>query len=87
MLENLILEDLIFMIGGFLFTIALIPTVKSKKDKPAKLTSSMTGGILLVFCLCYARLDLWLAFIATFLTAITWFVIFAQKFFYDKKIN
>ena len=87
MLENLVWQDLVLMIGGFLFTVALIPTLKSKKDKPAKLTSFMTGTLLLIFAITYLSLELSLAFITTLSTAIMWFVIFTQKFFYDKKIN
>lgn len=77
-------QDLVFMIGGFLFAIALFPTLMSK-DKPPKLTSFLTGTILLVFAICYATMDLWLAFGATLLTATMWFAILAQKILYDKR--
>jgi hypothetical protein len=85
MLENIIWQDIGFMIANVVFAIALIPALKPKSDKPPKLTSLMTGGTLLFISILFATLGLWLASGMTFITAIMWFVIFAQKILYDKK--
>jgi len=71
-------QDIIMMIGGFIFAVALVPSVRSK-DKPALSSSLTTGTVLLVFCVCYATLDLWLAFSSTILTVIMWYILAYQK--------
>ena len=77
-------QDLVLMIGGFVFAIALIPTLMSK-NKPPKSTCFITGGTLLIFSICYATLGLYLAFFSTLLTSVMWFIIFFQKIFHHKK--
>ena len=86
-LANLAWQDLVLMIAGFVFAIALIPTLKSKEEKPTKSTCYITVGALLAICICYVTLGLWLAFIATLFTATMWFAVLAQKIIQDKKIK
>ena len=74
----MIWQDVLLMMGGFGFSIALIPTIRSV-SKPAKTTSLTTGLILIAFCVAYSTLGLWLAFGATLVTATLWFVLLSQK--------
>ena len=70
-------QDIALMVGGFCFAVALVPTLKAK-EKPARSTSIITGGILTMFCIVYATLGLWLGCISGGLTAIIWFILFYQ---------
>lgn len=70
-------QDIVFMVGGFLFMWALWPSVFGK-DKPPASTSLRTGLVLAAFCLCYATLGLWLAFISTLGTTAMWFILYFQ---------
>jgi hypothetical protein len=72
------IQDYIFMIGGFIFILALIPTLRSS-DKPPIKTSLMTGGVLATMSICYYTLALYLAWITTAITAVMWMAIAIQK--------
>jgi len=72
-------QDTVMMVVGFGFAIALYPSVKGK-DKPALSSSLITGTLLLIICVCYATLGLWLAFSSTMLTVIMWFTLAIQKY-------
>ncbi len=70
-------QDWALMIGGFLFTIALLPSIFGKR-KPEYLSSMITGVILLTTGVVYATLELWLAFISTIVCSIAWFILVIQ---------
>ena len=70
-------QDLVLMIGGFGFFIALLPSVFGER-KPERLSSIIAGSILLTFGIVFATLDLWLAFTSTILVSITWFILAIQ---------
>lgn len=74
----MIWQDIVLMVGGFGFAVALVPALRAK-EKPPKRTSGVTGGILLVFAITYGTLGLWLAFSATLITATAWLWLLAQK--------
>ncbi len=74
----MIWQDILMMIGGFGFSIALLPTVLSR-GKPAKSSCLITGSILATYVLALATLGLWLSAGATALTATMWFVLLFQK--------
>ena len=71
-------QDWIFMVGGFIFSIALIPTIRDK-DKPSVKTSLLTAGVLTAYLICYATLGLWLGFTSGVLTTGAWFLLAYQK--------
>lgn len=71
-------QDIVLSLGGYIFIIALIPSVLSS-DKPALSSSLLTGAILGVFAVVYATLDLWSSAISTSLLALTWLVLAWQK--------
>jgi len=70
-------QDVVLMLGGFGFVVALLPAVRSSKKPPIS-TSLSTGLILTSFCVVYGSLGLWLAFIATGMTATMWFILAIQ---------
>ena len=74
----MIWQDLVLMVGGFIFSIALIPSIIGK-GKPAKSSCLLTGAVLTIYCLVYATLNLWLAFISGTLTALCWWILLIQR--------
>lgn len=74
----MIWQDIVLMVGGLGFSIALIPTVRGKA-KPAKSTCLATGSILAAFAVVYSTLGLWLAFGGTAATTTIWFVLLVQQ--------
>ena len=62
-------QDWVLMVGGFAFSIALVPSILSKDSKPSKLTSLGTFCALFAFSICYITLGLIMATISTVLTA------------------
>ena len=73
----MIWQDIVLMVGSFIFSIALIPTVRGK-DKPALSTSLLTSGVLSVFVICFFTLGLYLAAISGILTTIMWVILALQ---------
>ena len=73
----MIWQDLVFMIGGFIFAPALLFMIRSK-DKPPVKTSLPTAVMLSAFVVCYATMGFWLAFTSTVLTATCWYILFWQ---------
>ncbi len=65
------------MLGGFVFSMALLPTIWNQ-SKPAASTCVLTGGMLLVFAAVYLSLQLWLAAVAITLNAACWLVLLGQ---------
>ena len=72
-------QDIVFTVGSFIFTIALIPAIKSK-DKPPIKTSLTTSLVLFAFVVCYVSLGFYVSAISGGLTAICWFILFLQKY-------
>ncbi len=67
----MIWQDVLLMVGGFGFSIALLPSVVHKVKMPW-VTPLVTGGILTSYLLVYATLGLWLAFTSGVITAGMW---------------
>lgn len=76
-------QDILMAIGSALFSIALVPSIRSK-DKPAKGTSLLTGTVLAVFTGCYVSLGLVYASVTTGITALLWFVLLYQRLRYPR---
>ena len=74
----MIWQDIVLMIGGFVFAVALLPSVLGK-HKPAASSSIATMIVLHIFCAVYVTLDLWLTFGATLITSTLWLVLAVQK--------
>ncbi len=71
-------QDLIFLVGNWVFVAAMIPTIRGN-SKPALQTSLTTAVVLTTFVVCYLTLNLWLAAFSTALSAGTWYVLAYQK--------
>jgi len=71
-------QDILFMVGNFILGAALIPTILAK-EKPTRLTSGLTGVILLSYGVAFATLSLYLAAIAVIVNACMWLVLLIQK--------
>ena len=81
----MIWQDLVLMLCGFGFSIALIPAVKAK-EKPPKSSCLMTMIMLAIFCVCYATLGLRLAFISTLTTLGMWTTLLIQEIRRDNEL-
>lgn len=71
-------QDILIMVGGFVFVIALLPSVFSK-GKPAKSTCFMTAAVLSSYVGAFVTLGLFLSAFSTGLTALTWWVLLFQR--------
>lgn len=67
-------QDILLMLGGFVFAVALIPTLRSA-EKPPRSTCILTALVLAAYAVAYVSLDLWLAFSAVLITKGMWLAI------------
>ena len=73
----MIWQDLMFMIGGFIFAPSLWFSIRGKEKPPIK-TSLPTALVLTVFVACYITMSFWMAMVSTTLTALCWYILFFQ---------
>jgi len=78
MLFDLPWQELVFTAGGFVFFIALLPSIFSK-NKPAFITSLTTASFLSLFVVAFATLDLWWSAGAQALGALAWWILTIQS--------
>uniref|UniRef100_A0A6M3JTH6 Uncharacterized protein n=1 Tax=viral metagenome TaxID=1070528 RepID=A0A6M3JTH6_9ZZZZ len=78
MKRKLIWQDIVLMIGGFIFAPSLVVSIIQKSSIPV-LTSLPTAIVLTGFIACYLTLKLRLAAFATSLTALCWFILFFME--------
>ena len=74
----MIWQDLVFMLGGFIFAPSLYFMIRDKAKPPVK-TSLPTLLVLVAFVATYITMGFWLATISTSLTALCWSILFIQK--------
>ena len=72
-------QDAVFAIGTLTFSLALIPSIKSK-NKPHLYTSVMTAVVLVAFSATYFSLDLIFSCITALINASLWSVLTWQKY-------
>jgi len=72
-------QDLVFTFGQIIFVVALIPTIKGK-DKPAFITSLITGAVLLSFTTAYFALALYFSALMSTIMSASWFLLAFQKY-------
>lgn len=70
-------QDLVLLIGNFIFFAALVPSIISS-DKPSRWTSLPTAIVLTVFAFTYYSLGLNYGTFMVALSAIAWWVLFFQ---------
>ena len=74
----MIWQDILIMLGGFGFSIALLPSLLSK-GKPARATCLITGGILSSYVVAMYTLELYLSALGTSITAALWWTLLFQR--------
>jgi len=72
-------QDYVFTFGALVFSVALIPALRSK-GKPPVITSAPTATLLFAFAITYITLDLWLSAIASFTNGVIWATLAVQAF-------
>lgn len=77
-------QDLVITIGQIIFSIALIPMVISK-DKPALVSSLVTGTVLIIYALTYITIQFWFGSLMTTITGAIWLLLAYQKYMMDRK--
>lgn len=75
MKKKVIWQDIVLMIGGFIFAPSLVISIANNVVMPVA-TTLPTALVLLAFVGCYLTLGLRLAAFATALTAICWGILF-----------
>ncbi len=78
-------EDVVIAIVQWVFAIALIPSILHKTEKPALMTSLLTGLLLIVLCVAYASLDLWKSVIPVAILTLAWLYLAWQRYQLNKK--
>lgn len=81
----MIWQDVVISICQLFFLFALIPTIRSKTEKPALSTALMTAFFMSVLAPTVFTLDLYLNTIVTILIAICWWTIAWQV--WSQRIN
>ena len=71
-------QDILLSVGGFVFFLALIPSIRSK-NKPSKATCALTAFFLWLYCIVYISLGLWLALVSGILSATAWTILLFQR--------
>jgi len=74
----MIWQDILMMVGGFGFALGLLPSLLGK-NKPAKSSCAITGGILTAYVVAMATLGLILSAVAVGITAIMWWLLLFQQ--------
>lgn len=77
-------QDLVFSVGGWIFVISLIPTIRGKQ-KPELSTSLITTVVLAVFSVTYLTLGLGLSALSMGVTTCGWGILAYQRFKQPKK--
>ena len=72
---KIIWQDIVLMIGGFIFAPSLLVSIINKAVIPTA-TSLPTALVLTVFVACYLTLGLRLAAFSTGVTALCWYALF-----------
>lgn len=68
-------QDLVFMVGGFVFAALLLPTLRDSSSQVPRTTSIPTTTVLVLYVFTFATLDMWLSAAAQLLSATAWFCI------------
>lgn len=77
-------QDFVITFGQIIFSIALLPMIFSK-DKPALVSSSVTGLVLLIYAVIYTTIQFWFGAAMTAVTGAIWLILAYQKYIIAKK--
>jgi len=74
----MIWQDVVMMIGQFVFFVAMIPTVKAV-EKPAFSTSLVTSAVITLYIPTLWTLHLYVSVVSTILLAFAWWTVTYQS--------
>ena len=72
-------QDVLIAAGNFMMAAALIPSIRSPRDKPPLATSLPTAAFLTAFGVAFITLGLWLAMAGVWSGAVCWWVLVWQR--------
>jgi hypothetical protein len=77
--EALAVANITFAVGGFIFVLALLPTLYHRESEVPRGSSFPTAAVLTVFLGAYYLLGTWLAFGSDALLATAWWAVFVFR--------
>ncbi len=75
----MIWQDIVIMVGNLVMSSALLPSIRSKYRKPARLTCILSMVGIICFSLAFFTLGLWLSFSAVTASGILWLILLLQR--------
>ncbi len=72
-------QDILIATGNFFMAIALVPSMRSREEKPPLATSLPTAAFLTAFGVAFLTLGLWLAMAGVWSGAACWWVLAWQR--------
>ena len=72
-------QDIILTIGSWIFAIVLIPSIRSKIDKPALTSSLLTALLCPIYIVVYVSLRYWSTSVSMSVLATAWWILAYQK--------
>jgi hypothetical protein len=72
-------QDALIAFGNFVMAAALIPSIRSRADKPPLATSVPSAVFLTSFGIAFLTLGLWLAMVGVWSGAVCWWVLAWQR--------
>jgi hypothetical protein len=72
-------QDALIATGNFLMAVALVPSIRSREEKPPLATSVPTAFFLTSFGIAFATLGLWLAMAGVWSGAVCWWILAWQR--------
>ena len=67
--------DIIFLVGGFVFAVLLVPTLRDTEAAVPRMSSIPTMVLLVIYAGTFASIEMYLAAIANTATAFAWLLI------------
>ncbi len=80
-------QDIILTIGSWIFAIVLIPSIRSKTDKPALSSSLLTAILCTTYIFVYLSLRFWTTSVSMSVLALAWWILAYQKWKQKKEEN
>lgn len=80
-------QDIILTVGSWIFAIVLVPSIRSKTDKPALSSSLLTATLCTVYIFVYISLRFWTTSVSMSVLAAAWWVLAYQKWRMNKTMD
>ena len=72
-------QDIVIGVVQFCYIIALVPTIRGRRDKPELITSVMNVVLVMIVVVCLITLKLWLSALSAFGVGTAWAVLAVQR--------